>query len=185
MTKKFKKKKEEREYERLVEQETLIFEATEMLSELIEAGEVNRKELADKLGRSKGFVTQILAGDRNMTLRTLADFAFALEHRVKVAASPLAESGDGGEALGFQASPVTARVYAGAGEYLAQSEHVHACDDPRRLAAAEGTALVGNFGRSSVTYFNARAGSERPDLLRLGTFESLRLTSNETEEMAG
>ena len=80
-----------REYLRLVEQETLIFEATEMLSELMEGDGVSRKELAEKLGRSKAFVTQILAGDRNMTLRTLSGFAFALGYRVKVVAEPLAE----------------------------------------------------------------------------------------------
>ena len=109
MTKKMKKGKE-CEYERLVEQETLIFEATELISELIEESGENRKELAEKLGRSKGFVTQILAGDRNMTLRTLADFAFALEHRVKVKAAPLVESGDGGEAVG-EHGPAMAHVH--------------------------------------------------------------------------
>lgn len=76
-------------YQWLAEQEALIFEATEMLSELMEDDGVNRKELAEKLCRSKAFVTQVLAGDRNMTLRTLSDFAFALGCRVEVSAVPL------------------------------------------------------------------------------------------------
>lgn len=164
MTKKTKSKEKEREYERLVEQETLIFEATEMISELLEADGVTRKELADKLGRSKGFVTQILSGNRNMTLRTLADLTFALQHRVRVAAAPLIESGDGGEAAD-EPSRATARVYAGAGEYLARSTY-QTGHHPRRQLAAEGDAglyVSGNFART--TYFNARAGGERAERL--------------------
>jgi antitoxin component HigA of HigAB toxin-antitoxin module len=168
MTKKTKTREKEREYQRLVEQETLIFEATELLSELIEESGENRKELAGKLGRSKGFVTQILAGDRNMTLRTLADFAFALEHRVKVAAAPLVEHGDGGEAVGVQ-GPVVARVFAGAGELLAQPERDEAGDDPRRPLAAEGAGLYASGGYT--TYVNALAGSERAELLLWNTVQ--------------
>jgi transcriptional regulator with XRE-family HTH domain len=158
MTRKTKKtrKGKEREYERLVEQETLIFEATEMLSELIEESGENRKELAEKLGRSKGFVTQVLAGDRNMTLRTLADFAFALEHRVKVGATPLTEQGDGGEALDAQGLAV-ARVYSVAGELFARPEYEDAGDDPRRPLAAEGAGLYVSASFAHATWVTAAA----------------------------
>lgn len=131
----------EKDYQRLVEQETLIFEATELLSELIEDSGVTRKELADKLGRSKGFVTQVLAGTRNMTLRTFSDFAFALEHRVEVGAVPLALAEDGGEPDSGQAR-VEARVYAGIGAFNPASCEVGL--DPRRQEAAEG-ALHANW----------------------------------------
>ena len=75
-------------YERLVAEETLIVEATEEVCRVMEGedseGGVTRKELADRLGRSKGFVTQLLSGERNLTLRTLADLAFALDRRVEI-----------------------------------------------------------------------------------------------------
>ncbi len=162
MSKQSKKKEPEREYQRLVEQETLIFEATELLSELIEDGGMSRKELAERLERSKGFVTQILAGDRNMTLRTLADFAFALEHRVKVGAAPLVESGHGGEAVGAQAR-VVARVCSGTGELHAASESTQATDLPRRPGVAEGT-ILGSGSYTHATYFSAlkSEGTEVP-----------------------
>ncbi len=172
MTKrKTKKEDQEREYQRLVEEETLIFEATELLSELIEAEQINRKELADRLGRSKGFVTQILSGERNMTLRTLADFAFALEHRVEVAASPLSASGDGGETTN-QGGSTMVRVYGGSDESLAQPSCAgRAHSAPRRSQAAEGAVLSpeGNWMRA-----HARAGGESPDLSLLRTLEPLR-----------
>lgn len=72
------------DFKRLVAQETLILEATELIAELIEQSGMKRKDLAKKLGRSKGFVTQVLSGDRNMTLRTLADFAYALGQKLEV-----------------------------------------------------------------------------------------------------
>jgi transcriptional regulator with XRE-family HTH domain len=171
MTKrKTKKEDEEREYQRLVAEETLIFEATELLSELIEAEEINRKELATRLGRSKGFVTQILSGERNMTLRTLADFAFALEHRVKVEASPLSASADGGEAAS-QSGPTMARVYGGVGEFLAQPTCAgRAHGAPRRPEAAEGAVLSPGINWMRA---HARAGGESPDMSRLGTLEPL------------
>jgi len=77
------------EYQRLVEQETLIADAGEILCELLEAQGIERKELARRLGKTKGFVTQVLSGERNMTLRTLADLAFALDHRFELRFAPL------------------------------------------------------------------------------------------------
>lgn len=49
----------------------------------------NKAQLAERLGKSKAYVTQVLSGSRNMTLRTLADFAFALGFRVELKARPL------------------------------------------------------------------------------------------------
>lgn len=72
-------------YDQLVAEETLILEATEAICERMEqSSDLTRKALAKRLGRSKGFVSQILRGDRNMTLRTLAQFADALSCRVEV-----------------------------------------------------------------------------------------------------
>jgi len=76
------------EYKRLVQQEEMILEATELLYSLMEKTKITKADLARKLDRSKGFVTQVLDGSRNMTLRTLSDFGFALGYRVRIEAEP-------------------------------------------------------------------------------------------------
>jgi len=63
---------------RLLRQEELILKAATALSEMLEREGVSKVELVNRLGRTKGFVTQILAGDKNLTLRTIADVAGAL-----------------------------------------------------------------------------------------------------------
>jgi len=76
------------EYERLVAQETLIADATELICDVMERQGVSRLDLARRLGKSKGFVSQILTGERNMTLRTFADVLFALGHRAELCVAP-------------------------------------------------------------------------------------------------
>lgn len=63
---------------KLVAQETLITEATEALWIALERAGINKSELAERLGATKGYVSQVLSGSRNMTLRTLSDICFAL-----------------------------------------------------------------------------------------------------------
>jgi transcriptional regulator with XRE-family HTH domain len=70
------------ENRKLFEQERLLVEATELLSELMEKKRVSRAQLAQKIGKSKAFVTQLLRGNHNMTLRTVADLFGALDHEV-------------------------------------------------------------------------------------------------------
>jgi transcriptional regulator with XRE-family HTH domain len=77
------------EYTRLLAQEELIVDATELICDLLAKQGLTRQDLAERLGKSKGFVSQILSGERNMTLRTLADFASALEHRLHLEATPV------------------------------------------------------------------------------------------------
>lgn len=68
-------------YERLVRQEELILEVTERLVEaLLEKG-VTKTELARRLGRTPGFVSQVFGGGRNLTLRTISDVTAALSLR--------------------------------------------------------------------------------------------------------
>ena len=69
---------------RLLREEELILQVTEALSEAIEQGGITKVELARRLGKTKGFVSQILAGGRNLTLRTIADVADAMECRVQL-----------------------------------------------------------------------------------------------------
>ena len=69
------------EYERLLCQERLILDVTEQLAGALEDDGVTRAELARRLGRTPGFVSQLLGGERNLTLRTIADIAAALSLR--------------------------------------------------------------------------------------------------------
>tara|TARA_R110001592_G_scaffold199185_1_gene447614 strand:+ start:19308 stop:19715 length:408 start_codon:yes stop_codon:yes gene_type:complete len=59
--------------------EDLIIDVTEDLLIALEDKGISKAELAKRLSKSKSFVTQTLNGARNMTLRTLADFCYALE----------------------------------------------------------------------------------------------------------
>src|ERR1700693_5289014 len=72
------KSTKETDYERLLAQERLILDATEAIVELLDEQGVSRQELARRLEKSKGFVSQLLSGERNMLLRTLADLGYAL-----------------------------------------------------------------------------------------------------------
>lgn len=68
-------------YERLVRQEELILDVTERLTEALQEAGVTKAELARRLGRTPGFVSQLLGGGRNLTLRTISDIAVALSLR--------------------------------------------------------------------------------------------------------
>ena len=72
---------EDEEFRRLFAQEDLILEVTETICELLENEKISRKELADRLGKSKGFISQLLNGGRNLTLRTVADILHVLGYR--------------------------------------------------------------------------------------------------------
>jgi hypothetical protein len=62
---------------RLFQQERAIYEVTELLESAMGESKVTRSELAKRLGKSKGWVTQMLDGEANKTIRTVAD-AFAV-----------------------------------------------------------------------------------------------------------
>ena len=78
------------EFRKLLAQEELILEVTEVICGLLEQEKISRKELADRLGKSKGFVSQLLNGGRNLTLRTVADILHALGYKVTL--TPYKES---------------------------------------------------------------------------------------------
>ena len=80
---------EDSEFAKLMAQGDLIMEVTETLCELLEKEKVSRKELAERLGKSKGFISQLLNGGRNLTLRTVADILHVLGY--KVALTPYKE----------------------------------------------------------------------------------------------
>ena len=79
-------------YDRLVRQEELILDVTERLTEALRDTGMTRAELARRLGRTPGFVSQVFAGGRNLTLRTISDVAAALSLRPALELSPVRES---------------------------------------------------------------------------------------------
>lgn len=74
---------------RIYEQESLAFEATELISTLMERDSVTKADLAQRIGKSRAFVSQLLSGTRNMTLHTFADLAFALGQQIRLDITPL------------------------------------------------------------------------------------------------
>ena len=72
------------EFRRLLAQEELILEVTEVLCGLLGEEKISKKELADRLGKTKGFVSQLLNGGRNLTLRTVADILHVLGYKVSL-----------------------------------------------------------------------------------------------------
>lgn len=81
--------KRDSEEMRLYQQEWLILEVTEHISKVMEKKSIKKKELAERLGRSKGYITQLLDGRANMTLRTVADVMWALDSSLSISAQPL------------------------------------------------------------------------------------------------
>jgi len=79
------------EFRRFLAQEELILEVTETICDILEKEKISRKELADRLGKSKGFISQLLNGGRNLTLRTVADILHVLGYRASL--TPFKEGG--------------------------------------------------------------------------------------------
>lgn len=56
----------------------LIYNLTEEIELIIEEKNLNKKTLAEQIGKSQSYVSQILSGSRNMTLSTLADICLGI-----------------------------------------------------------------------------------------------------------
>ena len=74
---------------RLFQQERSIYEVTELIESLMKAQNVSRSELAARLGKTKGWVTQLLDGEANKTLRTIADAFAVLGHEYRASSRPI------------------------------------------------------------------------------------------------
>lgn len=72
------------EFLRTLRQEELILEVTEALTRALDDSGLRKVDLAERLGKSKGFVSQLLSGGRNLTLRTVSDVALALGLRPRL-----------------------------------------------------------------------------------------------------
>ncbi len=85
------------DYDRLMEdpatrrslrEEELIIEVTEALTQALHLRGLNQTVLANRLGKTRGFVSRLLNGSRNLTLRSIARMADALDCRVRVEFEP-------------------------------------------------------------------------------------------------
>jgi transcriptional regulator with XRE-family HTH domain len=74
---------------RLYQQERAIQELTDLLCEIMEEDGVSRSDLARRLGKSKGYITQLLDGRSNMTVRTISDVFGALNRALHFQDGPL------------------------------------------------------------------------------------------------
>src|SRR5258708_26705797 len=81
---------------RQFQQERAIYEVTELLESVIKETEISRTELAKRLGKSKGWVTQLLDGEANKTIRTIADALAVLGKELHFYATPLCVSNANG-----------------------------------------------------------------------------------------
>lgn len=64
---------------RMLVREQTILEVTEMICSLMDASGVTRSELARRMGKTKAAVSQMLDGERNLTLKSVSDMLFALD----------------------------------------------------------------------------------------------------------
>ncbi len=76
---------------KLLQQEELILEATELLATIMSENGISKADLARRLRKSKAFVTQCLNGGQNLTLRTLADLFGAIGYKLELGAKPGAQ----------------------------------------------------------------------------------------------
>jgi transcriptional regulator with XRE-family HTH domain len=65
--------------------ESLILQVAQKLWEIMEECEISRAQLAESLHRTRSYVTQVLSGSTNVTLRTLSDIGDALDCDVNFA----------------------------------------------------------------------------------------------------
>ena len=87
------------ENQRLLRQEELILDVTEELAGAMETARVTKSELARRTGRSKSYVTQLLSGDRNLMLRTMADVAGGIGYKFQVTVRQMEPGDIGGDVL--------------------------------------------------------------------------------------
>lgn len=74
----------DKEFARIMAQEDLIMDVTENFCRIIEEEKLTRSKLAHIMGKTKGYVSQLMNGNRNITLRVLSDVAYHLGYNVKV-----------------------------------------------------------------------------------------------------
>lgn len=77
---------------RLLQQEQTILDVTELICQEMKKQGMTKAQLAQKMGVSKSAITQMLAGERNMTLRLVSDVLFVLGKKLQPMAVHLDEA---------------------------------------------------------------------------------------------
>lgn len=70
-----------------LEHHRLMMEAVQLLRETMARDGISKATLADKLGKTRGFVSQIFSGTGNLTLKTLGALSSALGFHIHLHAS--------------------------------------------------------------------------------------------------
>ncbi|MGE3452899.1 MAG: helix-turn-helix domain-containing protein [Burkholderiales bacterium] len=76
--------KSSRKNRRELAEETLIVDVSEAIWDALEKERITKSDLAAMLGVSKARITKLLNGSQNMTLRTVADIADAIDWAVSI-----------------------------------------------------------------------------------------------------
>lgn len=76
------------DYDAIYAQEAAMVDASELIARALDASGVTRAELARRLGISRAEVTARLKGERNITVRKLAETLHALGQRLTLDAEP-------------------------------------------------------------------------------------------------
>lgn len=87
------------EFRKQLSVDTLVAEASELIARLMAKENLSKADLARRLNRSRAWVTQLLSGRTNMTIRTLAEVSFALGAEVKLSPQPARETPASGRML--------------------------------------------------------------------------------------
>ena len=66
--------------------EKAVVDLTEQLCEIMEAKGITRADLARQLGKSRAWVTKVLRGDHNVTLKTITDIFWQLGYNARIEA---------------------------------------------------------------------------------------------------
>lgn len=77
---------EDPEYRRLYAIEGLVADAAELVARLMKEQNLTKADLARRLGKSRAWITQLLSGRANMTIRTFAEVVHALGAEVTLSA---------------------------------------------------------------------------------------------------
>jgi transcriptional regulator with XRE-family HTH domain len=65
------------------ELDKVLLDITETLYSLMDANGLTKASLAEKLGKSKSWITKLLSGDHNITMRTLVQALWAMGYTMK------------------------------------------------------------------------------------------------------
>jgi transcriptional regulator with XRE-family HTH domain len=76
------------EFRKLFAIECLAGNASEVVAGLMAQQQVTKAELARRLNKTPSWITQLLSGRANMTVRTLAEVAHTLGAEIKLTANP-------------------------------------------------------------------------------------------------